>query len=261
MSTHHSATDAVLLTRDGEVAIVELNRPERLNAINDDLVEALHDALSEVEVSGCGAMVLAGRGRAFCAGHDLKEPRGDDATLRHRLNRLQDLTRRLRELPVPVIAAVHGHAAGAGAELTFDCDLILAAEGTRFRFPEVSIGLTVTNGLTKLLPLYVGPVKAKELFLLAEPLEAADALQLGLVNRVVPADDLIDAALAWGRRIASSSRLATSLTKAALNMGIDSSFEGSLQLEHSHAFIVEMELRNKDRTELLATSRSRNTTA
>jgi enoyl-CoA hydratase/carnithine racemase len=259
MPTQDSATEAVVLARDGDVAIVELNRPERLNAVNDDLVDGLHDALSQVDAGGYGAMVLAGRGRAFCAGHDLKEPRGDDATLRHRLDRLQDLTRRLRALPIPVIAAVHGHAAGAGAELTFDCDLIVAAEGTRFRFPEVSIGLTVTNGLTKLLPLYVGPVKAKELFLLAEPLEAEDALQLGLVNRVVPADTLRETALEWGRRIAGESRIATALTKAALDKGIESSFEASLHLEHSHAYIAEMELRNKDRTELLAVSRARNT--
>ena len=261
MSTHDSATEPVLLTRDGDVAIVQLNRPDRLNAINDDVVDGLHDALSQVEVSDCGAMVLAGRGRAFCAGHDLKEPRGDDATLRHRLDRLQDLTRRLRALPIPVIAAVHGHAAGAGAELTFDCDLVVAAEATRFRFPEVGIGLTVTNGLTKLLPLYVGPVKAKELLLLAEPLPAEDALQLGLVNRVVPIDRLMETALEWGHRIAGEPRLATALTKAALDKGMDSSFEASLHLEHSHAFIVEMELRNRDRTELLEASRARNASA
>jgi enoyl-CoA hydratase/carnithine racemase len=258
MPTLDPTTAAVVLTRDGDVAIVHLNRPDRLNAINDDVVDGLLDVLSRVGASGCGAMVLAGRGRAFCAGHDLKEPRGDDATLPRRLDRLQELTRRLRGLPIPVIAAVHGHATGAGAELTFDCDLVLAAEGTRFRFPEVGLGLTVTNGLTKLLPLYVGPVKAAELLLLGEPIEAQEALQLGLVNRVLPADRLMETALEWAHRLAGQPRLATALTKAALDKGMDSSFEASLHLEHSHCYIAEMELRNNDRTELLAASQARN---
>ena len=107
-----------------------------------------------------------------------------------RLEHLQEVTRRIRALPIPVIAAVHGHAVGAGAEFALGCDLVVAAEGTRFRFPEVGIGLSVTGGLTKLLPLFVGPVKAKELLLLGERFDAREALELGLIGRVVNADEL-----------------------------------------------------------------------
>src|SRR3954468_4205595 len=183
VSTLQADDGAVVLTVDADVAVISLNRPDRLNAVNDQLVEGLLDALSVVEAGECGAAMLTGRGRAFCAGHDLKEPRGDDDGLLRRLERLQEVTRRIRGLSIPVIAAVHGHAVGAGAEFALGCDLVVAAEGTRFRFPEVGLGLSVTGGVTKLLPLFVGPVKAKELLLLGDAIDADEAMRLGLVNR------------------------------------------------------------------------------
>jgi len=247
---------AVVLTVDADVAVISLNRPHRLNAVNVQLVEGLLDALAEVEAGDCGAVLLTGRGRAFCAGHDLKEPRGDEDSLLRRLEHLQEVTRRIRGLSVPVVAAVHGHAVGAGAEFALGCDLVVAAEGTRFRFPEVGLGLSVTGGLTKLLPLFVGPVKAKELLLLGEALDAQDALRLGLVNRVVPAGDLMDAAMEWARRLAGQPRLPTAMAKAALDNGIDAAFEAALQLEISHAVITDGVA--KDGEDALAASRSRN---
>ena len=197
MSTLHAEDGPVVLRIDADVAVISLNRPHRLNAVNDQLVEGLLEALSEIEASDCGAALLTGRGRAFCAGHDLKEPRGDDDELLRRLEHLQDVTRRIRALPIPVIAAVHGHAVGAGAEFALGCDLVVAAEGTRFRFPEVGLGLSVTGGVTKLLPLLVGPVKAKELVLLGEAIDAHEAMRLGLVNRVVPPSELTGATMDW----------------------------------------------------------------
>src|SRR5690349_8191312 len=176
VSTQQADGAPVELSVDADVAVIALNRPQRLNAVNDQLVEGLLAALSEVEAGDCGAAVLTGRGRAFCAGHDLKEPRGDAAGLPRRLEHLQDVTRRIRGLSIPVIAAVHGHAVGAGAEFALGCDLVVAADGTRFRFPEVGLGLSVTGGVTKLLPLLVGPVKAKELVLLGDPIDAHEAL-------------------------------------------------------------------------------------
>ncbi len=101
MSTLHADDGAVVLTVDADVAVISLNRPHRLNAVNDQLVEGLLDALSEVEAGDCGAAVLTGRGRAFCAGHDLKEPRGDDDGLLRRLEHLQEVTRRIRGLVHP----------------------------------------------------------------------------------------------------------------------------------------------------------------
>lgn len=258
MPTRDADSDAVVLSRDADVAVIYLNRPERLNAVNDKLVEGLLDAFSMVEGSDCGAAVLAGRGRAFCTGHDLKEPRRDDAGLMRRLEHLQEVTRRIRGLPIPVIAAVHEHAVGAGAEFALGCDLVIAAEGTRFRFPEVGLGLSVTGGLTKLLPLFVGPVRAKELLLLGEPIDAQDAQRLGLVNRVVPPGDLMQTALEWARRLAGQPRMPTALAKAALDNGLDAAFGASLDLELSHAVITDGVMKNNDSADALAASRARN---
>lgn len=256
MSTLQADDGAVVLTVDADVAVISLNRPHRLNAVNDQLVEGLLDALTAVKAGDFGAALLTGRGRAFCAGYDLKEPRGDNAGLPRRLENLQEITRRIRALPIPVIAAVHGHAVGAGAEFALGCDLVVAAEGARFRFPEVGLGLSVTGGLTKLLPLFVGPVKAKELLLLGEAIEADEALRLGLVNRVVPPVELMDAALDWARRLASQPRVPTALAKAALDDGIDATFDAGLELEISHAIITDDLAERGD--EAVAASRARN---
>jgi len=258
VSTQQADGAPVELSVDADVAVIALNRPQRLNAVNDQLVEGLLAALSEVEAGDCGAAVLTGRGRAFCAGHDLKEPRGDAAGLPRRLEHLQDVTRRIRGLSIPVIAAVHGHAVGAGAEFALGCDLVVAADGTRFRFPEVGLGLSVTGGVTKLLPLLVGPVKAKELVLLGDPIDAHEALRLGLVNRVVPESQLMAAAMDWARRLASQPAVPTALAKAALDSGIDAAFDASLELEISHAVITDDVPRHHDGDEALAASRARN---
>jgi len=256
VSTQQADGAAVELSVDADVAVVALNRPHRLNAVNDQLVEGLLAALSEVEAGECRAAVLTGRGRAFCAGHDLKEPRGDSDGLLRRLEHLQDVTRRIRGLSIPVIAAVHGHAVGAGSEFALGCDLVVAAESTRFRFPEVGLGLSVTGGVTKLLPLLVGPVKAKELLLLGEPIDAQEALRLGLVNRVVPERQLMDAAMEWARRLSSQPRASTALAKAALDDGIDATFAAGLELEISHAVITDEQATRGDKA--LGASRARN---
>jgi enoyl-CoA hydratase/carnithine racemase len=154
-----------------------------------------------------------------------------------------------------VIAAVHGHAVGAGAEFALGCDLVVAAEGTRFRFPEVGLGLSVTGGLTKLLPLFVGPVKAKELLLLGEAIDAQEAMRLGLVNRVVPPSELTGATMEWARRLAGQPRVPAALAKAALNDGIDAAFATSLEVEISHATITDGMAERGD--EALAASRAR----
>ncbi|HKS45246.1 MAG TPA: enoyl-CoA hydratase/isomerase family protein [Amycolatopsis sp.] len=217
---------------EGGVARVWLNRPERLNAVAPVLVEDLLAALDHVAGSGAGSVVLAGRGRAFCAGHDLKEPTppGDS---RARLDRLQEVTRRLRALPQPVVAAVHGYAIGAGAEFAIGCDLVLAAEDAVFAFPEAGLGLSVTGGASRLLPLLVGPLKAKELLLLGERVDAATAERLGLVNAVVP--DLEEAAMTWARKLAGQP--GATLAKRALDASIE--LEAALELEVSHALITE----------------------
>lgn len=223
---------------DDGIAVIWLNRPERLNAVVAELVDDLLEALDAAAHSDARAVVLAGRGRAFCAGHDLKEPTPEGDS-RPRLDRLQDVTRRLRGLRQPVIAAVHGYAIGAGAEFALGCDLILAAEDAVFAFPEVSLGLSVTGAASRLLPLLVGPVKAKELLLLGERFSGTRAHELGLVNAAVPADELMDTALDWASRIAAHPAAAATMAKRALDSGIDSSLESALEVEVGHALITE----------------------
>jgi enoyl-CoA hydratase/carnithine racemase len=216
---------------DDGIAVIWLNRPERLNAVVAELVDDLLEALDAAAHSDARAVV-------FCAGHDLKEPTPEGDS-RPRLDRLQDVTRRLRGLRQPVIAAVHGYAIGAGAEFAMGCDLILAAEDAVFAFPEVSLGLSVTGAASRLLPLLVGPLKAKELLLLGERVSGAKAHELGLVNAALPADDLMDAALDWAGRIAAHPAAAATMAKRALDSGIDSSLDAALELEVSHALITE----------------------
>lgn len=222
------------------VLSIHLNRPQRLNAVNAELVEDLLAALERAKHPDVRAVLLAGRGRAFCAGHDLKEDLSgeshEDAS--RRLDRLQDVTRAIRALDVPVVAAVHGHAVGAGAEFAFACDLVVAAEGTRFRLPEVSLGLSVTNGATRLLPALVGPMRAKALVMLGEPLEAEEAHRLGLVNSVVPAADLAGTARSLTERLAAQPAVALALAKHALNEGLDTDVPTALHREAEHALLT-----------------------
>jgi acyl-CoA synthetase (AMP-forming)/AMP-acid ligase II len=143
---------------DQSVARIFLNRPHRLNAVVPELTDALVAALGRAEADAARAVVLAGRGRAFCSGHDLKEPVPPETVLqtRRRVDGIQEVTRAIRRFPGPVIAAVHGYALGAGCEFALGCDLVVAAEDAQFGFPEVSVGLSVTGGISRLLPLLVG---------------------------------------------------------------------------------------------------------
>lgn len=221
------------------IAHVVLNRPERLNAVAPVLVDDLLAALATVAADErVRAVVLSGRGRAFCAGHDLKaDASGGDS--RARLERLQDVTRALRALPQPVVAAVHGYAIGAGAEFALGCDLVLAADDAVFSFPETGLGLSVTGAASRLLPLLVGPFKAKELLLLGDRIDAETAHELGLVNTVVPSESLGERATAWASRIAERPRQGVTLAKRALDRGIDGAVETALELEVSHALLTE----------------------
>ncbi|EID54985.1 enoyl-CoA hydratase/isomerase family protein [Saccharomonospora xinjiangensis] len=224
---------------DHRVATVWLNRPHRLNAVTPELVADLLTVLGRVSADdGVGAVVLAGRGRAFCSGHDLKQPPPEQES-RARLEQLQDVTRALRALPQPVVGAVHGYAIGAGAEFALGCDLVVAADDAVFAFPEVGLGLSVTGAASRLLPLLVGPMRAKELIMLGERIDAASAHAMGLVNRVVPAAELAEHVNGVARTLAERPASALALAKRAIDRGIDGTVEAALELEVSHALITE----------------------
>ncbi len=204
-------TGTVLSEDHGDgVRVLTLNRPERLNAIVpellDDLVGALQDAGRDTNVR---CIVLTGAGRAFCSGDDLKEfgsQVGDEAATRGYIERIQDVTRAMVLGDTPVVGAIRGWAVGGGLEWVINCDFAVAEEGTRFFFPEVSLGVFVTGGVTALLPRLVGLQRARELILLGERFDAVQALGWGLVYRVVPEPELMAEALGLARRIASLPR-------------------------------------------------------
>ena len=225
---------------DQAVARIYLNRPHRLNAVVPELTAALTAALLRAAEDGARVVVLAGRGRAFCSGHDLKEPLGDETVLvtRRRVDAIQDVTRAIRSFPGPVIAAVHGYALGAGCEFALGCDLVVAAEDAQFGFPEVSVGLSVTGGISRLLPLLVGPVRAKELLLLGERFGSARALELGLVNQVTPPGEHEKGAAEIAARLRDRPALALALAKQALDRGAESALEEAMAAEVDFAALT-----------------------
>jgi 2-(1,2-epoxy-1,2-dihydrophenyl)acetyl-CoA isomerase len=172
---------------DGVMALT-LNRPEKRNAIDNDLARALLAAIALAECDDTvRVLLLRGAGPAFCAGRDMGAPPTEDD-----LRLVQAVAQALVSLPKPVVAAVQGWAVGAGLEWALDADVVIAAEGARFKLPEASLGVFVTGGLTATLPAAVGLARAKGLMLLGEPIGAAQAQAWGLVWQVV-ADDALDA--------------------------------------------------------------------
>ena len=222
------------------VARIHLNRPDRLNAVVPALAEGLLAALDRADSEGVRAVVLAGRGRAFCAGYDLKEPLSAESVsqVRERLERLQEITRWVRAFPGVVIAAVHGYALGAGCEFALTCDLVVADEGAQFGFPEVGVGLSVTGGISALLPRMVGLPRAKEMLLLGERIGAQRAADLGMVNRVAPEGRHEEVALELARRILTQPPIAVELAKRVLDDGAEASVAQALATEVDHGLAV-----------------------
>ena len=203
---------AMVLTEDAGdgVRVVTLNRPHRLNAIVPELLEELIAALGAADRDpAVAAIVLTGAGRAFCAGDDLKEfasQSKDAASTRAYIARIQDVTRAMVLGDTPVIGAIRGWAVGGGLEWVINCDFAVAAEGARFFFPEVALGVFVTGGVTALLPRLVGLQRARELIMLGERFDAVQAREWGLVWKVVTGDALMREAVALGRRMAALPR-------------------------------------------------------
>lgn len=231
MSGQTESLPAVRYRSEEDVVLLTLNRPERLNAVNDALVLDLCRGLERAGEDGAGAVVISGEGRAFCAGHDLTQSPEEnlDGAVVSRLERLADVTRLIRRLPVPVIAAVHGYALGAGCEFALCCDLVAAHPETVFGFPEVEVGLAVTGGISHLLPRRIGDVRAKELILLGRRFSAEEATDLGLVNAVV--SEPRETALSWATELAGRPRLALALAKSCLNRAPDGDLESAFGLE------------------------------
>jgi enoyl-CoA hydratase len=227
----------VLYEKKHNVAVITLNRPERLNAITNDLLNGFVTQLKKARQDGSVlSVILIGAGRAFCAGEDLKETSAGKSFQDWIIETegLQEVQRVIMDLGKPLIAAVRGYALGGGCEFALSCDIRIAAEDAKFGFPETEVGLTITTAGTKLLAQIVGLGKAKELVFTGDFTNAHEALRIGLANKVVPAESLLDEALSMARRISEKSPLSLKLSRIAIDQGLHSSFEQTLELEASH---------------------------
>jgi 2-(1,2-epoxy-1,2-dihydrophenyl)acetyl-CoA isomerase len=223
---------------DQGVAWVRLQRPERMNAIDRETRKQLGEALKRVERDEAArCVVLIGSGRAFCAGADVAEMRGDgsmatpEAAGRVLREEYIPMIARIREMPKPVIAAMNGVAAGIGASFALAADLRIATPEAAIVEAFVGIGLGPDGGATWLLPRLVGPGKALEMFFTGRPLGAEDAERLGLVNLVVPADRFEATVREWAGRLAAGPTRALAAAKRAVNHALESSFEEAMEFE------------------------------
>ncbi|MFD3718747.1 enoyl-CoA hydratase/isomerase family protein [Streptomyces sp. NPDC058674] len=230
-------TREILHRTDNGVSWITLNRPEAMNAVTREQRERVIALLGEADADpAVRAVVITATGKGFCAGADLRgAPAAGDRVAGDvaRMIRLgaQRLISAVLDCEKPVIAAVNGTAAGLGAHLAFACDLVVAAEPTRFIEVFVRRGLVPDGGGAYLLPRLVGPQKAKELMFFGDAVPAAEAERLGLVNKVVPAEELEETVRAWAERLAQGPTRALALTKRLVNASLDGDRESALAAE------------------------------
>jgi 2-(1,2-epoxy-1,2-dihydrophenyl)acetyl-CoA isomerase len=214
---------------------ITLNRPDRLNALNTEMHGALMAALAEAEADpACRAILLTGAGRGFCAGQDLGDVAVKDdgpPDLKVVLERYNALVRKLRGLAMPVVCAVNGVAAGAGANLALACDIVLAAKSANFIQVFSRIGLIPDCGGTWFLPRLVGAARARGLAILAEPLPAERAAEWGLIWQAVDDDKLMETAGALTARLAQQATIGIALTKRALDAAETNTLDAQLDVE------------------------------
>ncbi|GCA49554.1 enoyl-CoA hydratase/isomerase family protein (plasmid) [Sinorhizobium meliloti] len=227
--------NTVISKNEGAVAWVRLNRPERLNAMNRQLVDGLSRALADAEADeGIRAVILHGEGRAFCSGDDLKDLDAQtacEADTRAWVEAIQNITLQIMQSRKIVIAAVHGWCVGGALEWAINCDFRLFSESARWFFPEVTYGLFVTGGVTALLTKQVGPQVTKELLMLGERHDARKALDVGIAWKVVPDDRLLEEARELALRIAERPADAVADAKRAINAGLHSTLQDAMARE------------------------------
>ncbi len=231
-------SDAVLLEIAGGIALITLNRPDKLNALSYGLIDRLMAALDTIETDAAArVVVLTGAGeRAFSAGADIHEfsgsvRQGVNTAVRDFVRRGQAMTARLEAFKKPVIAAVNGIAFGGGCEITEAVHLAIASERASFAKPEINLAMPPTFGGTQRLPRLAGRKRALELLLTGDPFSPARALEIGLVNKVVPHDELLPAARELAGRIMRHSPLAVGAIITAVTRGLNMAIGEGLQVE------------------------------
>jgi 2-(1,2-epoxy-1,2-dihydrophenyl)acetyl-CoA isomerase len=232
-------SDTLTVERDAAVATITLRRPDSMNSLSVELKEALIAALAEVaEDDAVRAVVLTGEGRAFCVGQDLREHQallteGSDGPLRTVREHYAPIALGIAQLPKPVVAAVGGMAAGAGAAFAFAADFRIGGPSTKFLLAFANIGLAADSGASWTLPRLVGLAKATELLLLAQPVDAAEANRLGLLTQLTDSDELVlPAAAALASRLSSGPTVAYREIKRSLAYAANSTLAQALEREY-----------------------------
>ena len=228
----------IILTSESGYAVVQLNRPDVLNAINIELMTELVAALEHLDKDDdVRCVILTGNEKAFAAGADIKEMA--EASAVEMLSRDQFARwDKIRKIKKPIIAAVSGFALGGGCELAMTCDMIIASETARFGQPEIGIGVMPGAGGTQRLTRAVGKAKAMEMVLTGKPIAADEALRWGLVNKVVPVEYYLQEAKDLAREVASKPPVAVRLAKEAVLKSFDTSIEGGLEYERRNFYLL-----------------------
>lgn len=239
----------IRLSAEDGVAVITLNRPDVLNALNqatmDELVEAM-EGFDRDETVRC--IVITGAGRAFAAGADVKEMAGATAPQMLAGYRFQQWER-IRKVGTPLVAAVNGLALGGGCELAMLCDMIIAAETAQFGQPEINLGIMPGAGGTQRLTRAIGKARAMEMVLTGRPISARQAEAWGLVTRVVPAEVVLEEATALAKEIAGKGAVAVRLAKESVLKAFDTHLEGGLDYERKAFYLL---FATEDRTEGIA---------
>ena len=228
----------IIVTTQANYSVIQLNRPEVLNALNMKLMEELVDALEALDKDPeVRCIVLTGNDKAFAAGADITEMAGASS--------IEMLTRdqfsrwdRIRKIKKPIIAAVSGFALGGGCEIAMTCDMIVASETAKFGQPEINIGVIPGAGGTQRLTRAVGKVKAMEMVLTGRMISAEEALRWGLINKIVPVEYYLEEAKAWAREIAANPPVAVRLAKEAVLKAFDTTIEGGLEFERKNFYLL-----------------------
>jgi 2-(1,2-epoxy-1,2-dihydrophenyl)acetyl-CoA isomerase len=224
---------------DAGVGLLTLNRPSALNALTVEMGQELRSAVGEARERGVRCLVITGAGRAFCAGGDLREMRQMaeqqgrmEAFFDEPLRLINECILLLRQTPLPVIAAVNGHASGGGCNLALACDIVLAAESARFNQAFINVGLTPDCGGTFILPRLIGWRRATELLMTGEQVDARRAVEMGMINRVVADSELMAEAMALAAQLASAPTAAIGRIKELLEQSAINDYSAQLELEH-----------------------------
>jgi enoyl-CoA hydratase len=224
------AYENIIFEKEESIAIITFNRPEAMNALNNKTRAEFDQAIAEVAADDdIKVLILTGSGKAFVAGSDIKEFNKTTPYMAHNIRRLGEMVEKLEK---PVIAAVNGFCLGGGCEIAMGCDIIIASDKAKFGQTEINIGIIPGGGGTQRLQRLIGVCRAKELIYTGEIITAAEADRIGLVNRVVPVEELMPKAKELAKKIAVKSAAALKLAKTAINRGMQTNLESGLKYEY-----------------------------